>query len=256
MNYKVQQWPSYRNDINDFINLSKDRNPTYGLFEIDITNTMAALENEKLQAGESSSLMSYLLWCIGQATKKHPEVQAIKKNNKLIIFEDVDISMMIEKTTEEENKMPVPYVFRGVQNKSYKEIRKELNEAKQKDFKELSKRRKKSKLYKMMPAFIRLFILKKILSDPFRAKNALGTIALTSLGKFVKNRRFWPIPISPYACSIASGSIYTKESEGIEKKFLCLTIIVDHNIIDGGPAARFSQTLIDYLENYTEYENR
>jgi pyruvate/2-oxoglutarate dehydrogenase complex dihydrolipoamide acyltransferase (E2) component len=217
---------------------------------------MKALEIEKLPDGEPSSIMPYMLWCIGQATKEHPEMHAIKKNNKLIIFEDVDISMMIEKTTNAENKMPVPYIFRGVQNKSYEEIRKELKEAKEKDFKELSKRRKKSKIYKMLPAFVRLFILKKILSDPFRGKNALGTIALTSLGKFVKNRKFWPIPISPYPCSIATGSIFSEESKGIEKKTLCLTIIVDHNIIDGGPAARFSQTLIDYLENFSKYENK
>ena len=35
--YKEIPWLSYRNDIIDFLNLGKDRNPVYGLLEADIT---------------------------------------------------------------------------------------------------------------------------------------------------------------------------------------------------------------------------
>jgi len=252
MDYKVKEWPSYRNDIIDFLSLSKDRNPIVGIFELDITKASAIFdEQQDEQKNEPNSIMAYLLWCIGQAIKAHPEVQAMKKGNEIILFDDVDISMMIEKDTGVKNgnqKMPVPYIFRKVQSKSYKEVNQELQDAKSKDFKTLNKRRKKSKLYKKLPRFIRLAILKKALSDPFKSKKALGTTALTSLGMFVKNRKFYPIPIVPYSCGVAAGSIYsTKEGEQI-KKNMCITVTVDHNIVDGGPASRFTQTLFDIVE--------
>ncbi|MFT6716122.1 MAG: pyruvate/2-oxoglutarate dehydrogenase complex dihydrolipoamide acyltransferase (E2) component [Saprospiraceae bacterium] len=245
MKYQVKEWPSYRDDIIDFLSLSKERNPIVGVFEVDITkaSSLFAQQEEK-----SNSIMAYLLWCIGQAVKAHPEVHAMKKGKEVITFEDVDISMMIEKDSDKNQKMPVPYIFRKIQNKSYQEVNKELQDAKSKDFSTLSKRRKKSKLYKILPRFIRLALLKKVLSDPFKSKKALGTIALTSLGMFVKNRKFWPIPVVPYSCGIAAGSIYTSQEGDQIKKIMCVTVTVDHNIVDGGPASRFTQTLFDILE--------
>ena len=92
-------------------------------------------------------------------------------------------------------------------------------------------------------------LLKKILGDPIRAKEALGTVALTSLGMILKNRRFWPVPIGPYPCTIASGATYTKKETDGEKIVWCLTISIDHNLIDGAPGTRFAQTFIDLMES-------
>ena len=246
--YKEIPWLTYRNDIIDFLNLGKDRNPVYGLLEVDITKVSHIFSEREKQGNKSNSIITYLLWCFGQAVKSHPEIQAIKKGDKLILFDDVDIAMMVEKSLREEKKIPVPHIFRSVQNKSYHEINDELQNVKNRGFNEVRKR-KKSPIFSALPNFMRLFILRRLLKSPVKSKEAFGTVALTSLGMVMDNRRFWPIPIGPYPCTIASGGTYTKRETDGEKIMLCLTFCIDHNLTDGAPGTRFSKTLINLLES-------
>ena len=246
--YKEIPWPVYRNDIIDFLNLRKDKNHANALFEVDITKITKIISERRLKESTTMAMIAYLLWCYGQAIIKHPEIQGFKKGKKLILFDDVDISMIFEKTLPDGRKVPVPYIFRSVQQKSFDEINAELNSLKDKDLSELNKR-KKSPLFRALPSFIRIFILKILLRDPMRSKQLLGTVAFTTLGMTVRNRKFWPVPIGPYPCSIASGASYRKKGANGEETIWCLAISFDHNVNDGAPAVRFGQTLINLLES-------
>ncbi len=245
--YTEKPWLSYRNDIIDFLNLRKDQNPACAIFEADITKATQIITKHK-DRNPSNSTLAYLLWCYAQAIKKHPEMQAIKKGKKLILFDDVDITMIFEKTLPNGEKAPVPHIFRSVQNKSYADIKAEILSLKDKDLSEINKR-KKSRFFKVLPAFLRMSILKMALKDPVRRKQALGTVAFTTLGLTVRNRKFWPVPIGPYPCSIAAGSSVIDKGIQGDKNIWCLTISFDHNMNDGAPAVRFGQTFINLLES-------
>ena len=64
---------------------------------------------------------------------------------------------------------------------------------------------------------------------------------------------FWGIPITDYTLGIILGGIAEKPGafDGrIEiREYLSMTISVDHDIIDGAPAARFSQRLKELIES-------
>ena len=67
--------------------------------------------------------------CIGQAVSEHKEVHAIRKGKrKVIIFDDVDISVQIEKVVDGQHR-PMPYVVRKANEKSVKEITDEIQAA-------------------------------------------------------------------------------------------------------------------------------
>lgn len=243
--YKELPWHPIRNDVKDFLDLSRDRNIIYAMSEIDITKIHNIFEERKKTGNEANSLVTYLLWCYGQAIKKHPEIHAMKIGKKVILFDNVDIAMMIEKDLPNGKKLPFPYIFRGVQNKSYAELNTELRKVKEQNLETLVKK-KKSLIIRWLPRFLRMYLIKKRLkSNPLIAKEVLGTVAMTSLGMVLKDRRFWPIPLGPFPCILGSGATFT---DG-EKKFLCITIGLDHNLIDGAPGARFGQTLIDLMES-------
>jgi pyruvate/2-oxoglutarate dehydrogenase complex dihydrolipoamide acyltransferase (E2) component len=73
----------------------------------------------------------------------------------------------------------------------------------------------------------------------------LGTVAFTTLGMTIRNRKFWAVPIGPYGCMLAAGSAFTNS----EKRMgWCLTLNLDHVINDGAPAVRFGRTFIQLVE--------
>ena len=62
----------------------------------------------------------------------------------------------------------------------------------------------------------------------------------------------WGIPIAPPTLMIPVGGIATKpryiDGSLQPRKMLDLTISVDHDLVDGAPAARFARRLADLVE--------
>jgi pyruvate/2-oxoglutarate dehydrogenase complex dihydrolipoamide acyltransferase (E2) component len=241
--FKEIPWLKHRDDVVDFLDLAHDRNFVTANSEADITKISKLFKERKQRGIKSNSITAYLLWCYGQAIRQHPVIHAIKFRNNLILFDDVDIALVIEKEHEGQ-KVTYPYIFRSVQDKTFEDLNAELNRARNFDFAEI-KKSKKSLIIKSLPKMLRMYILKRLLKDPVKAKMVLGTAALTCLGMVAANRRFWPVPYGPYPLVVATGGHY---DDG-EKKFLCLSFSVDHNIIDGAPVARFGKTLIGLIES-------
>ncbi len=85
----------------------------------------------------------------------------------------------------------------------------------------------------------------------------MGTAVLTSIGM---TGRFsgWAIPISAYPLCFAVGTInkkpgIIKDKAGVEKiairEFMHLTVMIDHDVMDGALAARFIDRLAELVEN-------
>jgi pyruvate/2-oxoglutarate dehydrogenase complex dihydrolipoamide acyltransferase (E2) component len=249
--YNTIPWTQIRNDTQDFLDLAKGRNFVQGISEVDITALYSKFKDRKKKGIKNNSLTVYILWCYGQAIKKRPELQGIRQKNELVIFEDVDIAMMFEKTMPNGKKQPFPYIFRGVQNKSFDQLSEEMLKIKNLDLTTIRKQ-KKSLIIRWFPKKLRMFVLRKRLENAKQSKEVLGTVALTSLSMIMGNRIFYPLPLGPYPCTLAMGGVYNKPSVNGERKVLCLSICIDHDISDGAPVARFGNDLIALIENSSE----
>jgi pyruvate/2-oxoglutarate dehydrogenase complex dihydrolipoamide acyltransferase (E2) component len=93
-----------------------------------------------------------------------------------------------------------------------------------------------------------MYLLKKALSNPLKWKENLGTVAFTTLGMIIRNRRMYPVPIGPYSCMLAAGSSYHEKVDGKSISKWCMVLNLDHNIIDGAPAVRFGKTFMALVE--------
>jgi len=90
--------------------------------------------------------------------------------------------------------------------------------------------------------------------DPFSLKRVGGTVGITSVGMF---GRFggWPIPESSgfYPLLVALGGITRKPGASRGKieirEYLSMTVLIDHDVVDGAPAARFVSRLAELVEN-------
>jgi pyruvate/2-oxoglutarate dehydrogenase complex dihydrolipoamide acyltransferase (E2) component len=73
-----------------------------------------------------------------------------------------------------------------------------------------------------------------------------GTVAVTSVGVF-GGRGGWGLTPTNYSLQLTVGGISTKpryaDGELREREILHVTLTFDHDVIDGAPAARFTQSL-------------
>ena len=89
--------------------------------------------------------------------------------------------------------------------------------------------------------------------NPRLVKQMIGTVGLTAIGMF-GNRGGWGIGLpNVHTLGIVVGGIARKPGvvdERIEiREYLNMTLNFDHDLIDGAPAARFAQQLIDLIES-------
>jgi pyruvate/2-oxoglutarate dehydrogenase complex dihydrolipoamide acyltransferase (E2) component len=81
----------------------------------------------------------------------------------------------------------------------------------------------------------------------------MGTVGVTAVGMFGGGAG-WGIPAtSPTALMVTVGGIgekhvVTSTGDVVAREFLDLTISVDHDLVDGAPAARFTKRLKELIE--------
>ncbi len=190
-------------------------------------------------------------------TEARKKISDLKKQ-KVIIFRDIDISILIEREIQGQ-KVPLPYVIRKTNEKSIEQIYEEIKNGKQLPIEDLGdnvlgepKNTGLMKLYYMMPGFIRRQLLKYVVSNPFLTKQMMGTVVVTAVGMAGKING-WVIPVGIHPLSLAVGSIVKKpgvvENRIEIREHLYMTALIDHDIIDGAPAVRALSKLTQMIEN-------
>jgi pyruvate/2-oxoglutarate dehydrogenase complex dihydrolipoamide acyltransferase (E2) component len=83
-------------------------------------------------------------------------------------------------------------------------------------------------------------------------KKYRGTVGLTTVGMF-GNGAGWGIPLASHSLWITVGGIGEKpcvvDGQIAMQDYLSLTISIDHDMIDGAPAARLTQRLKELIES-------
>jgi pyruvate/2-oxoglutarate dehydrogenase complex dihydrolipoamide acyltransferase (E2) component len=224
-----------------------------GLFEADVTDARKKLHRYKEETGESVSFAGWIAACVGKSVAEHKQVHALMIGKQFVIFNDVNINILIE-TTIEGHAYPVNYILKSANKKTIMEINQEIRDVQKKreeDFTE-AKENRTIKLLLNAPRFLRnLLFWRKLRKNPkFIAEN-MGTVALTSIGQFAKSGG-WAIPLGMQALNIAVGGITERPGyvgDRIEKReYLSLTVTLNHDVVDGAPAARFVSRLVELLE--------
>ena len=80
-----------------------------------------------------------------------------------------------------------------------------------------------------------------------------GTVGITAVGMFGEGQGGWGISTGAHVLDLVVGSTAWKPAvvEGrIEpREILNLTVVFDHDVIDGAPAARFTRRLVELIES-------
>jgi len=116
-NCEIREFPASRLATFDTCEIGRRKHYILSLLELDVTDARKALREKKKQ-GETVSFTSWLIKCIADTCAKYPEIHGVRyKRRKVVLFRDVDISILVEREVEGE-PVPLPYVIRRANEKS------------------------------------------------------------------------------------------------------------------------------------------
>jgi pyruvate/2-oxoglutarate dehydrogenase complex dihydrolipoamide acyltransferase (E2) component len=250
--YKVVPYPKMRR-LEAIAYRSVQHKPMiHGLLEVDVTRARAYLREHKANTGESLSFNAFLIACLAKAVEEHKAVQAYRKGSKrLILFDEVDVYTPIERNVAGDSQI-MPYITRAANRKTIREIHHEIRAAQVQD---VAKAWEGLKVLHwpwllLLPAFLLMVWMGE--RSPQVWKKYRGTVGLTTVGMFGKGAG-WGIPLPSHSLWMTVGGIGEKpgvvDGHIAIREYLSLTISFDHEMIDGAPAARFTQRLKDLIES-------
>ncbi len=251
--YETKPFPKSRKLVVESVELARQKNHISGLIELDVTKARELIRAHKQKTGDQLSFTAWILKCIGQAVSEHKQVHALRKGKKLILFDEVDITTMVESVVED-NPFPVVLVVRKTNEKSFQEIHTEIRDAqtgKKAIIKPEDKR--KAEWLLLMPKFLRnLLFWRRLKKKPFFRKKTTGTVLVTAVGMFGKGISGGGLTPSHYPLAVILGGIAKKPGVVTDqikiREFLCMTLMFDHDVVDGAPAARFGARLAELVQ--------
>ncbi len=250
--YEVLAFPKMRRMVIDGGRMGRRRHMVHGLLEMDVTAARRRIRRHRASSGESLSFTAFFLSCLAEAVDSDKAVQAyLNWRGKLVIFDDVDVMTLIE-VDQDGLKVALPHIIRAANKKSFLDIHREirtLQHAPQGG--RHTQRSQFIERFLSMPGFVRDIINRAFAKSPHRWKGMAGTVSLSSVGMFGQGGG-WGLAVPNHALSVLLGGIAEKPGvvDGrIEiREYLSVTLSFDHDVIDGAPAARFTQRLKELVE--------
>lgn len=247
--YEVRPFPKIRRAYVDVLREGHRRHIIHGLVEVDISKAKDLIASVE---GERVSFTGFITSCVGTAVDDDRMLHAHRwGRRKLVLFDDVDVNMQLEQVQADGTRIVQSRIIRAVNRKTVREISAEIRQAQ--EVTDADRRRYRGTLWLVsLPRMIRGLVWRLMMARPWWTKRFGGTIAVSAVGMFGTDLG-WGIPITPAPLMVTVGGIGKRPvlSDGdIEnREHLSLTISVDHDIIDGAPAARFVQLLRELIES-------
>jgi pyruvate/2-oxoglutarate dehydrogenase complex dihydrolipoamide acyltransferase (E2) component len=255
--YHIIPIPPERRGMAAFQELKAGRHNMYALLEVDVTSARKFIEDYKMKTGEQLSFTGYLISCLAGAVEADKTVQSYRKGSKqLILFEDVDVGFMIE-LKQGGKRLLTGHVIKGANHKSYWDIHQEIRQVqsgqKQTSEQQASWFRSAMQLPWPLSGIVRSILRMMITRNPTLVTSMAGTVGISSVGMFGKGHSGWGIAIGSHVLDVVVGGTALKPAivnGRIEPRdIMDVTIIFDHDVIDGAPAARFTRKLVELIES-------
>ncbi len=247
--YRSETLSFNRQVVTASASVTKEKNTIHCITETDISVPRHLIKEHLEKTGEKISFTAYIVGCLANVIRDHPELNSFIKGRKLILLDDLTVSVLVERDLNKE-KVPEPVGIVKAQEKTIRQIQNEIREA---------QKNKGNKLGNLSGAtwirFIPDFLLRtfvRIAEKNITMAKRYGKVCVTAVGMFSKDAA-WFIPHGSTTVLVTVGGICERvvEVDGnfAAREHLCLTVSFDHNIVDGAPAARFMSRFTDLIKS-------
>jgi pyruvate/2-oxoglutarate dehydrogenase complex dihydrolipoamide acyltransferase (E2) component len=240
---KVVPVPWVRQLVIDAGRAARRRHAVHGLFEIDVTSARSALRDYREATGQELSFTAFVVGCVARAVAADPTVQAYRDlRGHEVIFDQVDVGLPVEVTVDG-TPFAFTHVLRDAGRRGLLELHREIRDVKADPHRSPSVRKAPwVHAYLVLPGFVRVGLLSAVHRLPHRQRALAGTVGVTAVGMFGAGGG-WGIAFQLHTLGVVIGGITRRpilfQGQLVEREWLQLTVSVDHDIVDGAPAARF-----------------
>lgn len=196
-----------------------------------------------------SSTTAFIIYCASKAIEEHPHVHAYRDwRGRLVIFEDINITCMVE-VDFGHRKIPIPHVFKSVNRSTLGQIHEEMRAAQNSPH--ATAEAGFMRWFLLLPAVVRRAFYWVVMRFPAAFRETSSPVMITAVGMFGDGGG-WAITMPNFTLNIAVGGIGKRPgvhgNEIAIREYLDITVSIDHDVVDGAPAARFVQSLRTHLE--------
>jgi pyruvate/2-oxoglutarate dehydrogenase complex dihydrolipoamide acyltransferase (E2) component len=251
----VRPFPSSRRLVTAALRAGKHTTPMHGLLDLDVTDASALLAAHD----PPLSFTAFVVAAVGRAVVQHPEVHAYRNwRGRLVIHRHVDVSTIVEIPTSQ-GPFPLVHAIRDADVRDVADITAELHAIKVKPFAgDDGARRRLLSVITRVPGAVRAMYT--VAGRSVRVRQRAGTVSVTAIGMFAAGGGFAIAPLALMSLQVVVGGISERpvavDDRVVIRKVLDLTVSVDHNVVDGGPAARFGAELRRQIETAAVLRSR
>lgn len=254
--YEIEPIPAMRRFVFDAGYLGRRRHIVHGLIEVDVTKARNFICEHERRTGENLSFTAFIISCLSKAIEEHPHMHAYRDwRNRLIIYRDINITSMFE-VEFGGKKTPIPHVFQVTNRKDFRQIHEELRAIQKSPH--AGDESKFMRWFLYFPAFLRRIFYWIVMRIPQSFREKSSPVMVTAVGMFGTGGG-WAITMPNFTLNVGVGGISKKpgvhEGQISIREFLDCTVSIDHDIVDGAPAARFVQSFRTLLENADDLIN-
>lgn len=247
----IQEYPRLRNAILDIMSEGRRKNIINLLLRVDITALWQELECRRQSALPKPSLTACVARVFAETIDQDRSLQAYRLGRKkLVIFDEVDLAMMVEREVDGQ-LLPVVHIIRRANLKDVSEIDRSLRHAKTAPLGSHGPLSRLEYRFFTLPRFLRRLVWCYLRRDPYAFKQLAGTVGITSMGMHVAGSAV-VLPITPMSLTLSIGSMdldrQIVDGRPVPRRLLQLNIGADHDVIDGAPLMRFAERFRIALE--------
>lgn len=249
--YKKKPFSKARQNISLLLSEGEKKHVIHAVVDIDVTDARKIMRECK-KKGKSISFTGWIVKCMAQAISEYREFNSLRHGRKkLIVFEDIDVAVPVEREINGEMQT-MAYIIRKANEKSVMDITNEIRSAQKVEIGStqlLGKNTWTERFVINSPMFIKKMLMHILRKNAFLKKRHMGTTVVTSVGMKGKFPG-WIIPMGGHYTIQATLGGITKKAVVVEdnieiREMLDITITIDHDVVDGGPLARFVDRLIE-----------
>ena len=248
--FEVRPFPRKRHDVVDALEVGVRRHVVHALLEVDVTRARQLLRAGAAGGGERLSFTAFVVASLARAIDEDRRLHAYRDwRGRLVLFEDVDVVTLVE---SEVDRVAVPHVVRAANRRTFLEVHEEIRRVQARPASSAQRSGTLARLSPLVPGLVRRLFLRVLRRNPQWLKRTAGTTIVTSIGMFGMGAG-WAVGIVPlHTLALTVGAITAKpwvvDGRIEPRDVLALTASIDHDVVDGAPAARFARRLREVIE--------
>ena len=251
--FEVVPFPTIREAAIDLLRVAHGKHMIHGFSEVDVTTARQFIRDHKARTGERLSFTAFIVACLARAVAENRSINAYRLGRRrLVVFQDVDVNTMVEREVGG-HRMGTPNIIRAADKKTVRQIHDEIRAAQAGAVEQAKDMEwfKWAPRFARLPTLVRMLVWRVLVRNPHAVKSFAGTVGLTAVGMF-GTRVGWGMTIPFLTVNVVLGGISKRtvlaEGGPETREYLCVTVSVDHDIVDGAPAARFVNRFAELIE--------